>query len=269
MQKISSNQKITPNFKELFQYKDLLYFLVLKDIKSRYAQSIIGVGWAIIQPVFFMIIFTIIFGRLAKIESEGLPYAIFSFCALVPWTFFANGVTDSTNSLTSNIGMITKIYIPRILLPLSAIIGKCIDFFIALIILIILLIYYQINPGIKVLYVFPFILLLSISALSIGTILTTLAVQYRDIKYALPFGIQILMYASPIAFSSSMIPENYRFIYAINPMVSVIEGFRYSFLGTGVLSFEMILSSSISSVFILVLSLIYFTKTEKSFADVA
>ena len=111
MQKISSNQKFIPNFKELLQYKDLLYFLVLKDIKSRYAQSIIGVGWAIIQPVFFMIIFTIIFGRLAKIESEGLPYAIFSFCALVPWTFFANGVTDSTNSLTSNIGMITKIYI--------------------------------------------------------------------------------------------------------------------------------------------------------------
>ena len=158
MQKISSNQKFIPNFKELLQYKDLLYFLVLKDIKSRYAQSIIGVGWAIIQPVFFMIIFTIIFGRLAKIESEGLPYAIFSFCALVPWTFFANGVTDSTNSLTSNIGMITKIYIPRILLPLSAIIGKSIDFLIAFIILIILLIYYQINPGIKVLYVFPFIL---------------------------------------------------------------------------------------------------------------
>jgi len=269
MQKISSQQNSIPNFKELIQYKDLLYFLVLKDIKSRYAQSVIGIGWAVIQPVFFMIIFTIIFGKLAKIESEGVPYAIFSFCALVPWTFFANGVTDSTNSLTSNIGMITKIYIPRILLPISAIIGKGIDFIIALIILVILLIFYKINPGLEVLYIIPCIALLIISALSIGTILTTLAVQYRDVKYALPFGIQILMYSSPIAFSSSMIPEKYRIIFALNPMVSVVEGFRYSFLGIGVIDINMILSSSITTIIILITSLIYFSKTEKSFADVA
>ena len=269
MQKISSQQNSIPNFKELIQYKDLLYFLVLKDIKSRYAQSVIGIGWAVIQPVFFMIIFTIIFGKLAKIESEGVPYAIFSFCALVPWTFFANGVTDSTNSLTSNIGMITKIYIPRILLPISAIIGKGIDFIIALIILVILLVFYKINPGLEVLYIIPCIALLIISALSIGTILTTLAVQYRDVKYALPFGIQILMYSSPIAFSSSMIPEKYRIIFALNPMVSVVEGFRYSFLGIGVIDINMILSSSITTIIILITSLIYFSKTEKSFADVA
>jgi len=269
MQKISSQQNSIPNFKELIQYKDLLYFLVLKDIKSRYAQSVIGIGWAVIQPVFFMIIFTIIFGKLAKIESEGVPYAIFSFCALVPWTFFANGVTDSTNSLTSNIGMITKIYIPRILLPISAIIGKGIDFIIALIILVILLIFYKINPGLEVLYIIPCIALLIISALSIGTILTTLAVQYRDVKYALPFGIQILMYSSPIAFSSSMIPEKYRIIFSLNPMVSVVEGFRYSFLGIGVIDINMILSSSITTIIILITSLIYFSKTEKSFADVA
>jgi len=269
MQKISSQQNSIPNFKELIQYKDLLYFLVLKDIKSRYAQSVIGIGWAVIQPVFFMIIFTIIFGKLAKIESEGVPYAIFSFCALVPWTFFANGVTDSTNSLTSNIGMITKIYIPRILLPISAIIGKGIDFIIALIILVILLIFYKINPGLEVLYIIPCIALLIISALSIGTILTTLAVQYRDVKYALPFGIQILMYSSPIAFSSSMIPEKYRIIFSLNPMVSVVEGFRYSFLGIGVIDINMILSSSITTIIILITLLIYFSKTEKSFADVA
>tara|TARA_B100000073_G_scaffold113496_2_gene91757 strand:- start:2124 stop:2933 length:810 start_codon:yes stop_codon:yes gene_type:complete len=269
MQKISANQNSFFKFKELINYKDLLYFLVLKDIKSRYAQSVIGIGWAIIQPVFFMVVFTIIFGRLAKIDSEGVPYAIFSFCALVPWTFFANGVTDSTNSLTANIGMITKIYIPRLLLPISAIIGKGIDFLIALIILVILLFYYQINPGLKVLYVFPLTFLLIISAFGIGTILTTLAVQYRDIKYALPFGIQILMYSSPIAFSSSMIPDKYQTLFAINPMVTVVEGFRYSFLGTGTINTNMIIASLVGAITVLLISLYYFTKTEKSFADVA
>ncbi|MBR49389.1 MAG: phosphate ABC transporter permease [Chloroflexi bacterium] len=268
MNKISSKNKIFINPKELWKSKDLLYFLILKDIKSRYAQSIIGVGWAIIQPVFFMIVFTIIFGKLAKIESEGVPYQIFSFCALVPWTFFSNSITDITNSLISNINMVTKIYIPRFLLPISAMCGKSIDFIISLIILVIMLLWFNIIPGKNILLIFYYFTLLLISSLGIGTLLTTLAIQYRDVKYALPFGIQLLMYCSPVVYSTSIIPEPYRVIYALNPIVIIIEGFRYIFLDAGVLNFEMLISGTISIFVIFLISIIYFVRTERTFADV-
>ena len=265
---INPKTKYFPNFKEIFEYKDLLYFLILKDIKARYAQSVIGVGWAIIQPLFFMLVFTVIFGKLAKIDSEGVPYQIFSFTALVPWTFFSNAMTDSANSLSGNMALITNIYIPRILIPFSATIGKFIDFFIAFFILIILLLFYSYFPDQKIILIFMYIFLMFISAFAFGLILGTMSIQYRDIRYALPFGIQLFMYASPVAYSTNMIPEKYHIIYALNPMVTVIEGFRNIFLNTGNITVEMILVSFLVSFLCLMVGIIYFSKTERIFADV-
>ena len=265
---INSKSEYFPNFKEIFEYKDLLYFLILKDIKARYAQSVIGIGWAIIQPLFFMLVFTVIFGKLAKIDSEGVPYQIFSFTALVPWTFFSNAMADSANSLTSNLSLITNIYIPRILIPLSATIGKFIDFIISFLILIVLLLFYSYFPDQKIILIFMYIFLMFISAFAFGLILGTMAIQYRDIKYALPFGIQLFMYASPVAYSTNMIPEKYHIIYALNPMVTVVEGFRNIFLNTENITVEMILVSFSFSFLCLIIGIIYFSKTERIFADV-
>ena len=264
---INPKSRYFPNFKEILEYKDLLYFLILKDIKARYAQSVIGVGWAIIQPLFFMLVFTVIFGKLAKIDSEGVPYQIFSFTALVPWTFFSNAMSDSSNSLSANLALITNIYIPRIMIPLSATIGKFIDFFISFLILIGLLVFYQYLPDQKILLIFMYIFLMFMSAFAFGLILGTMAIQYRDIKYALPFGIQLFMYASPVAYSTNMLPEKYHVIYALNPMVTVIEGFRNIFLNTGNISFEMIVVSFLTSFLLMMIGVVYFSKTERIFAD--
>jgi len=265
---INPKSRYFPNFKEILEYKDLLYFLILKDIKARYAQSVIGIGWAIIQPLFFMLVFTVIFGKLAKIDSEGVPYQIFSFTALVPWTFFSNAMSDSSNSLSANLALITNIYIPRILIPLSVTIGKFIDFFISFLILIGLLVFYQYLPDQKILLIFMYIFLMFMSAFAFGLILGTMAIQYRDIKYALPFGIQLFMYASPVAYSTNMLPEKYHIIYALNPMVTVIEGFRNIFLNTGNISFEMIVVSFLTSFLLMLIGVVYFSKTERIFADV-
>ena len=265
---INSKSGYFPNFKEIFEYKDLLYFLILKDIKARYAQSVIGIGWAIIQPLFFMLVFTVIFGKLAKIDSEGVPYQIFSFTALVPWTFFSNAMADSANSLTNNLSLITNIYIPRILIPLSATIGKFIDFIISFLILIVLLLFYSYFPDQKIILIFMYIFLMFISAFAFGLILGTMSIQYRDIRYALPFGIQLFMYASPVAYSTNMIPEKYHIIYALNPMVTVVEGFRNIFLNIENITVEMILVSFSISFLCLMIGIIYFSKTERIFADV-
>jgi len=265
---INPKSEYFPNFKEIFEYKDLLYFLILKDIKARYAQSVIGIGWAIIQPLFFMLVFTVIFGKLAKIDSEGVPYQIFSFTALVPWTFFSNAMTDSANSLSGNLSLITNIYIPRILIPFSATIGKFIDFIISFLILIVLLLFYSYFPDQKIVLIFMYIFLMFISAFSFGLILGTMAIQYRDIKYALPFGIQLFMYASPVAYSTNMIPQKYHVIYALNPMVTVIEGFRNIFLNTGNINLEMIVVSFLTSFLLLLIGIVYFSRTERIFADV-
>ena len=265
---INSKSEYFPNFKEIFEYKDLLYFLILKDIKARYAQSVIGIGWAIIQPLFFMLVFTVIFGKLAKIDSEGVPYQIFSFTALVPWTFFSNAMADSANSLTNNLSLITNIYIPRILIPLSATIGKFIDFIISFLILIVLLLFYSYFPDQKIILIFMYIFLMFISAFAFGLILGTMSIQYRDIRYALPFGIQLFMYASPVAYSTNMIPEKYHIIYALNPMVTVVEGFRNIFLNIENITVEMILVSFSISFLCLMIGIIYFSKTERIFADV-
>jgi len=241
---------------------------VLKDIKTRYSQSIIGIGWAIIQPIFFMIVFTIIFGKLAKIESEGAPYALFSYCALVPWTFFANGLADSSNSLINNISLVTHTYIPRILIPFSSIIGKFIDFIITFLILILMMFWFGYGLNFKIFLSIFYILLMMISSLGFGLILGTMATQYRDVKHALSFGVQLFMYATPVAYSTNIIPEQYRVFYALNPMVTVVEGFREIFINAGVIDLNMILVSVITSLVILVIGVMYFSKIERIFADV-
>ena len=265
---INSNQSYFPDFSEILEFKSLLYYLVLKDIKTRYAQSVIGIGWAIIQPVFFMIVFTIIFGRLAKIDSEGAPYALFSYCALVPWTFFSNGLTDSSNSLITNISLVTHTYIPRILIPFSSVIGKFIDFIIAFVILILMIFWFDYRLNYKIFFSVFYILLMIISSLGFGLILGTMATHYRDVKHALAFGVQLFMYATPVAYSTNIIPEQYRIIYALNPMVTVVEGFREIFLNAGVIDLNMILVSVFTSVILLIVGVMYFSKIERIFADV-
>lgn len=265
---INSNQSYFPDVREILEFKSLLYYLVLKDIKTRYSQSIIGIGWAIIQPIFFMIVFTIIFGKLAKIESEGAPYALFSYCALVPWTFFANGLADSSNSLITNISLVTHTYIPRILIPFSSIIGKFIDFIITFLILILMMFWFGYGLNFKIFLSIFYILLMMISSLGFGLILGTMATQYRDVKHALSFGVQLFMYATPVAYSTNIIPEQYRVFYALNPMVTVVEGFREIFINAGVIDLNMILVSVITSLVILVIGVMYFSKIERIFADV-
>ena len=210
------------DLRDLWYYRDLLYFLIWRDIKVRYAQSVLGVGWAVIQPVFLMIVFTLVFGRLARLDSDGAPYAIFSYVALVPWTYFSNALTDSTTSLVQNSALITKVYFPRIILPLSSILSKLIDFTIALGLVIGLLVWYKTVPNVGVAVIPLLVLLMILTAAGLGIWMASLAIQYRDIKYALTFIIQMLMFASPVVYPLNMVPERYQILYSLNPMVGVI-----------------------------------------------
>jgi lipopolysaccharide transport system permease protein len=253
------------NFKELKEYRDMFFFLVWRDIKARYAQSVLGIGWAVIQPVFSMLVFTVVFGNLAKIDSDGVPYAIFSFTALVPWTFFSSCITASSGSLT---GMITKIYFPRLVLPLASVLSKLVDFCISFIVLVGLLIWFQINPTWWV-FIMPFlVILLMLTAVGFGMWLSSLSVQYRDIRYGLHFGVQLLMYAAPVVYPASLVPDQYRLLYALNPMVGVIEGFRSAILATNPMPWDLISVGTISAVIIALSGALFFKRREKFFADV-
>ena len=253
------------DWKELKQYKDMFFFLVWRDIKARYAQSVLGVGWAIIQPVFSMIVFTIVFGRLARIDSDGVPYAIFSFVAVVPWTFFSNSMTASAGSLNV---MITKIYFPRLVLPIATMLAKGVDFLIALFVMFILLMWFRKMPNVWVLSLPLLILLMMWTAAGFSLWLSSLSVQYRDIKYGLNFGAQLFMYASPVVYPASLVPDKYRLIYALNPMVGVIEGFRSALLTTNPMPLDLILIGSLSATIITISGALFFKRREKYFADI-
>lgn len=257
------------DFKELVAYRDLFYFLVWRDIKVRYAQSVLGIGWAVIQPVFSMIVFTVVFGQLAKIPSDGVPYAIFSFVALVPWAYFSNAMTDSSTSLVINAGMIQKIYFPRLIIPLTAILAKLVDFFIAFVLLLILLVFFRVTPTWNIIFIPALVLLMTLTAAGIGMWLTALAVQFRDVRYGLNFAVQLLMYASPVVYSITLIPEKYRLLYALNPMVGVIEGFRSSLLATNPMPWDLIGIGAVVAATLFVTGAFYFRRMEKIFADVA
>lgn len=257
------------DFRELKDYGDLFFFLVWRDIKVRYAQSVLGIGWAVIQPIFSMIVFTVIFGNLAKVPSDGVNYAVFSFTALVPWTYFSNSLADSSGSLINNKHMIDKIYFPRLILPVSCVIGKLLDFCISFIILIGLLCWFQIKPAMGILIIPFLVLLMMMTSIGIGSLLAALAIQYRDIKYGMNFCIQLLMYAAPVVYPTSLIPEKYRLYYAINPMVGVIEGFRSALLRTNPMPNDLIFIGCLSATFLFLIGIFYFKKTERYFADVA
>ena len=257
------------NWKELWDYRDLFYFIVYRDIKTRYAQSILGIGWAVIQPFFSMIVFTIIFGKLAKINSDGVPYFIFSYSALVPWTYFSGALSGSSSSLVGSANMLKKIYFPRLVIPLAPVISKLIDFSIAFFILIIMMIYEGYYPGANLVFLPILIVLMMLTSAGIGMVLTALAVQYRDVNYGIGFLIQLMMYAAPVIYPASNIPEKFMFLYGLFPMVGVIEGFRAILLQTRTVPWDFIYTGYIVAFTTFTYGAYYFKRMEKHFSDVA
>lgn len=253
---------------EIWTYRELLYFLVWRDIKVRYKQTALGASWAVIQPFFTMVIFSLFFGRLAGVPSDDVPYPIFSFAALVPWTFFANGLTMSANSLVGSQELIRKVYFPRLTIPAATVLAGLVDFAIAFVVLCGMMLFYGIVPGPAVLWTLPLLLLALVTALGTGLWLSALNVQYRDVRYAVPFLAQIWLFATPIAYPSSLLDEPWRTLYALNPMVGVVEGFRWALLGTETAPGPMILVSSLAALLLLVGGMFYFRRMERTFADI-
>ena len=257
------------DWKELGEYSDLFFFLTWRHIKVRYAQSAIGIGWAVVQPLFYMLVFTVVFGRLARIQSDGAPYAVFAFTALVPWTYFANAVSEGAASLIVNADMISKIYFPRLILPMSIVVARLADFAIALVILAALMAWYHIIPGERIAILPLLILLMVFTAAGLGLWLAALAVQYRDVNYATTFGMQLLMYAAPVVYPVSLVPADVQMLYAVNPMVGVIEGFRAALLETRPVPWDFIAIGSVTALVVAVSGAFYFRRKEQIFADVA
>jgi lipopolysaccharide transport system permease protein len=255
------------DFKELIEYRDLFYFIVWRDIKVLYAQSILGFLWAILQPLVQIVIFTIVFGKVAKISTEGIPYILFSTVAIIPWTYMSQTITQSSQSLVTGQTMLGKIYFPRIIYPLTSVLARLVDFGISLIILLVVMFYYRVFPTWN-LFFFPlfFIFMITIPAGS-GMWLSALAIRFRDVKFAMPFIVRMLIYTAPIVYSASSIPEKYRIIYSLNPIVGVIEGFRSCLLGTP-MPWTYIWPGVITSFIILITGAFYFKRMERVFVDV-
>jgi len=256
------------NLRELKQYKDLLYFLIARDIKVKYKQTVLGGLWAVIQPFFMMVVFTLFFGKLAKIPSDGIPYPIFNYTAMIAWTYFAQAVSQSGNSIVGSGSLITKVYFPRIIIPLTPVVAGLLDFSIAFMVLLCMMLYFHIYPTIMVLMLPVLIVLMMLIASGTGMILAALNAKYRDIRYTIPFLMQFWMFATPIVYPASLVPEKYRMIYALNPMTGVIEGFRSALLGTVTFPTEMVLMSAAISLALFLSGLIYFKQVERHFADV-
>jgi lipopolysaccharide transport system permease protein len=255
--------------REVWAYRELLFFLTWRDIKVRYKQTVLGASWAIIQPFMTMVVFSLFFGGLAKIPSEGVPYPIFSFAAVVPWTFFANSVTMSSNSLVGSAALIKKVFFPRLVVPIASVLGNIVDFLLAFAVLILMMLYFKIWPTAAMLWIIPFTLLAFITALGVGLWLSALNVEYRDIRYAVTFLISLWQFASPVAYSSSLIKDNtLRTLYGLNPMVGVIEGFRWALLGIGSAPGLMVWISAAVAVVLLITGAFYFRRMERNFADV-
>jgi lipopolysaccharide transport system permease protein len=253
---------------ELWEYRELLYFLTWRDVKVRYKQTVLGAAWAIIQPFFTMVVFSLFFGKLAKMPSDGMPYPIFAYAALVPWMFFASGLNNSSNSLLGSASLIKKVYFPRLLVPISSIIPGLFDFFLAFAVLVGMMFFYRIWPTVNIIWL-PFLLLLAfITALGVGLWLSALNVQFRDVRYTVPFLTQFWLFASPIAYPSSLLSEPWRTLYGINPMVGVVEGFRWALLGTDTAPGPIVIVSSVVTLMLLVSGAFYFRRMEKTFADV-
>ena len=256
-------------WKDLWRYRELFYILSWRDLKVRYKQTAIGVAWSVVRPLLTMIIFTVVFGKIAKLPSEGTaPYAIMVFAAMLPWQFFSNALAESSNSLISNTNLITKVYFPRIIIPASTVIVSLVDFLISFVIFIGLMIYYQFVPSIYILMLPLFLLLAFFTSFGIGLYITALNVKYRDFRYIVPFIVQFGLYISPVGFSSNIIPDQYRFWYSLNPMVGVIDGFRWTILGESNIYLEGLLSSIVITFIITIYAIYNFRKMEKKFADI-
>lgn len=262
--------KAWPSLKlgELWAYRELVYFFVWRDLKVRYKQTVLGAGWAIIQPLFTMLIFSLFFGRLARVPSDNIPYPLFSFCGLVPWTYFANSLAQASNSLVGNSNLIKKVYFPRLTIPLAKVLSALVDFWLAFLLLVGMTFYYGLHPTLRIFWVLPFLLLAMATALGVSFWLSALNVHVRDVEQTLPFLIQIWLFATPIAYPSSLLSQPWRTIYAINPMVGVVEGFRWAMLGAKTAPGPMLAVSSSVSAIILVSGAFWFRRLEKTFADV-
>lgn len=264
------------NWRELRDYKDLFYFLVKRDVTVLYKQTILGFGWAILRPVFSMIVFSVIFGKLAKMPSDGVPYPVFAYAALLPWQYFSTAMSKSTSSLVGNASMLTKVYFPRLVIPMTPVLAGLVDFFIASTILAVLMAWFGIAPTLNIVFLPFLILLMILTAAGIGMWLSSLAIQYRDVNHAMGFVSQLLMYAAPVVWPVSLITETFpewgdtiRTVYGLYPMAGVIEGFRAALLGTNAMPWDLIGMGTLSAVLIAVSGAFYFRRMERIFADVA
>jgi len=256
------------NLAELWAYRELLYFFVWRDIKVRYKQTLVGAGWAVLQPLLAMLVFTLFFGMLAKIPSDGLPYPVFYFCALLPWMYFANALTTATNTIVDHQRVITKVFFPRILLPVSSVLAGLLDLAIGFLLLLGMLVAYGIRPTWAIVLLPALVLLAMATALGVGLWLSALNALYRDVRYIVPFLVQVWMFASPVVYPASLVPAEWRWLYGLNPMAGVIEGFRWAITGSGSAPGTDLLASSLAVLVILVSGLFYFQRMESTIADV-
>lgn len=255
-------------WRDLWRYRELFYFLAWRDILVRYKQTVIGVAWAVVRPLLTMLVLTFVFGRLAKLDSGGVPYPILVFCGMLPWQFFATAFAESGNSLVSNAGMISKVYFPRLVVPVSSVITSFVDFLISSVLMALMMVYYGYMPGQSILLLPLFVLLAFATAFGAGLWVSALMVRYRDFRYIVPFVVQFGLYISPVGFSSSVVPEQWRLLYSINPMVGVIDGFRWAILGESHIYWPGF-ALSVAGVFVIICTgIYYFRRTERTFADV-
>lgn len=260
---------VSLKLRELWEYRELLYFLTWRDVKVRYKQTVLGAAWAIIQPFMTMVVFSLFFGKLAGIKTDNdIPYPIFSYTALVPWTFFSNGLAQSANSLVTSANLLKKIYFPRLVIPISAVVSGVVDFVLAFTVLLGMMVVYGIYPTVNIVFLPLFLLLAFITSLGVGLWLSAMNVQFRDVRYTIPFLTQFWMFATPIAYPSSLLDQPWRTLYGLNPMVGVIEGFRWALLGTEAGSIPLMLVSTVAALVLLVSGAYYFRRLEKTFADV-
>ncbi len=261
------DEKRTIDFQELKQYRDLFFFLVWRDIKVLYAQTILGFSWAILNPFAQIVIFSIIFGKVANLDTGGVPYVLFSTVAIIPWTYMSTAMLASSQSLVGGQNMLGKIYFPRLIFPLTAILAKLVDFFIAMLLMVAVLLFYDVTPTWNLL-LFPFLIVMMMCVpAGLGMWLSSLAIRFRDVKFAMAYVMSLLIYTAPILYSASSIPTEYRLLYSLNPIVGVVEGFRACFLG-GAIPWEYILPGAITGILLVITGARYFTKTEKLFVDV-
>lgn len=254
-------------WKDLWRYRELLYILSWRDILVRYKQTFIGAAWGILRPLLTMIVFTVVFGRIAKLPAEGIPYPVFIFAGLLPWQFFSSALSESSNSLVSNANLITKVYFPRMIIPASSVITSFVDFIISFALMVLLMLYYQVAPAIQVLLLPLFILQAFACAFGVGLFLTALNVKYRDFRHIIPFIVQFGLYISPVGYNSNIVPEQWRWLYSLNPMVGVIDGFRWCLLGVENIYWPGFWLSVVITILLLIAGVQYFRKTERSFAD--